>query len=283
MAQQTFRKRLNDLLEIKFRRRRGLSFYFNIGLSLLIFLNTVAIILHTVPSLKAKYDQWFLDFEVISVIIFSIEYVLRVWSCVERDEYKDPFWGRLKFIFSPWGLIDLLAILPFYISFFTTDLGFVRILRILRMLRLFRVSRYFHALRVIQGVILEKKEELLLSMSFIIFTLLISSSLVYYIEHDAQPTVFRSIPDALWWGVNAMTTVGYGDMHPITPLGKFFGGLIAILGVSIFALPTGILASGFADYLRYGSRRSNSRIIICPHCGEDIKIHNDTHEVRHKH
>lgn len=282
MAEVTFRKRFNDLLDIKFRRTRGFSFYFNISLSVLIFLNTVAIILHTVPRFKEKYDQLFLDFEVFSVIIFSIEYILRIWSCVEQERFKHPFWGRIKFIFSAWGLVDLLAILPFYVSFFTTDLGFVRILRILRMLRLFRVSRYFHALRVIQGVVEEKKEELFLSMSFIFFTLLISSSLVYYIEHEAQPTVFVSIPDALWWGVNAMTTVGYGDMHPITPLGKILGGLIAILGVSIFALPTGILASGFADHLRNGRKKAGTHTIICPHCGEDIKIHAETHQV-HRH
>ena len=267
---KTLRKKVNEVLEIKFQRKRGLSFFVNISLSILIFLNTVAIILHTVPSIGKKFDFFFLEFEVFSVAIFSVEYLLRVWSCVEREEFGHPFWGRIKFIFSPWGLIDLLAIFPFYFSLFATDLGFVRILRLLRILRLFRVSRYFHALRVIQNVVKAKKEELLLSMSFIIFLLLISSSLVYYIEHDAQPKVFTSIPDSLWWGVNAMTTVGYGDMHPITPLGKVLGGLMAILGVSIFALPTGILASGFAQQIR--STKPNSHFIECPHCGESVEV-----------
>lgn len=263
---KTLRAKVNEVLEIKFERKRGIGFLVNISLSILIFLNTVAIILHTVPSIGRRFDTFFLDFEVFSVIIFSIEYLLRVWSCVERKEYQHPFKGRLKYIFSAWGVIDFLAIFPFYFSLLSTDLGFVKILRLLRILRLFRVSRYFHALRVIQNVVKAKKEELLLSMSFIIFLLLISSSLVYYVEHEAQPKAFSSIPESLWWGVNAMTTVGYGDMHPITPLGKLLGGLMAILGVSIFALPTGILASGFAEQIR--GKRTPGGKVQCPHCGE---------------
>ncbi|AWV98308.1 potassium channel protein [Arcticibacterium luteifluviistationis] len=266
----TLRKRTYDILEIKFQRKRGLSFIVNIALSVLIFLNTVAIILNTVPSIGNQFRRFFLDFELFSVSIFSIEYILRVWSSVEKAEYRHPFWGRIKFIFSPWGIIDFLAIFPFYFSFFRTDLGFVKILRLLRIFRLFRVSRYFHALRVIQNVLRDKKEELLLSVSFIIFLLLISSSLAFYIEQEAQPEAFSSIPASLWWGVNAMTTVGYGDMHPITPLGKVLGGLMAILGVSIFALPTGILASGFAEQIR-GKRRSNEKV-HCPICEHDFYL-----------
>lgn len=263
---KTLRSKVNEVLEVKFERKRGVGFLVNISLSILIFLNTVAIILHTVPSIGRRFDQFFLDFEVFSVIVFSIEYLLRVWSSVERKEYKHPFWGRVKYIFSVWGIIDFLAIFPFYFSLLSTDLGFVKILRLLRILRLFRVSRYFHALRVIQNVVKAKKEELLLSMSFILFLLLISSSLVFYVEHEAQPKAFSSIPESLWWGVNAMTTVGYGDMHPITPLGKLLGGLMAILGVSIFALPTGILASGFAEQIR--GKRTASGKVKCPHCSE---------------
>ncbi len=260
------RKEVNEILEIKFKRKLGLSFFVNISLSILIFLNTVAIILHTVPSIGTKYNLFFLEFESFSVSVFTVEYLLRVWSCVERPEYKHPIKGRLKYMFSAWGLIDFLAIFPFFYSYFTTDLGFVKILRVLRIFRLFRVSRYFHALRVIQNVILAKKEELILTMSFIVFLLLITSSLVFYIEHPAQPEAFSSIPDSLWWGVNAMTTVGYGDIYPITPLGKILGGVMAILGVSIFALPTGIMASGFAEQIR-GTRNSQGKI-VCPHCGE---------------
>ena len=263
----TFRKKVYNTLEISLRSKSGISFAVNVFLTVIIFLNTIAIILHTVPAIRKNYDQFFLDFEVFSVVIFAIEYLLRLWSCVEHDDHKHPISGRLRFIFSVWGLIDLLAILPFFLSFFLTDLSFVRILRLLRMLRLFRLSKYFHALRVIQRVLKEKQEELILSMVFIIFMLIISSSLVYYVEHDAQPYAFTSIPEAMWWGVNTMTTVGYGDLHPITPLGKFLGGIIAILGVAVFALPTGILASGFAEQIR---EQTEKRKIKCPHCGEEF-------------
>ncbi len=266
----SLRKQIHNILEVSIRRKSGVGFFINIFLTVIIFLNTLSIILHTVPSIRQDYERFFHEFEIFSVAIFSIEYVLRLWSCVEDVHFKQPFKGRIKFMFSFWGLIDLLAILPFFASFFTKDLGFIRILRLLRMLRLFRVSKYFHALIVIQRVVKDKQEELVLSMVFIVFTLIISSSLVYYVEHETQPNAFSSIPEAMWWGVNAMTTVGYGDLKPITALGKLLGGLIAILGVSFFALPTGILASGFAEQIREQSER---RRIKCPHCGKEFHDH----------
>ncbi|WP_435352757.1 ion transporter [Emticicia sp. SJ17W-69] len=266
----SFRKQVHQTLEISLRQKSGFGFFINIFLTVIIFLNTIAIILHTVPMIRKNYDQFFLDFEVFSVIVFTIEYILRLWSCVENETFKHPIYGRLRFIFSAWGLIDLLAILPFFVSIFVTDWGFVRILRLLRMLRLFRVSKYFHALRVIQRVIRSKQEELVLCMVFIIFILIISSSLVYYVEHEAQPYAFTSIPESMWWGVNTMTNVGYGDLHPITVTGKFLGGIIAILGVSIFALPTSILASAFAEQIRI---QREKKAIKCPHCGKEFQEH----------
>jgi voltage-gated potassium channel len=263
----TFRKKVHNVLEISIRRKSGISFIINLFLTIIIFLNTLSIILHTVPSIKQNYEQFFHEFEIFSVIIFSVEYLLRLWSCVESERYRHPVKGRLRFVFSVWGLIDLLAIIPFFVTYFVKDLGFIRILRLLRMLRLFRVSKYFHALIVIQRVIKEKQEELILSMVFIIFTLIISSSLVYYVEHEAQPKAFSSIPEAMWWGVNTMTTVGYGDLLPMTMLGKFLGGLIAILGIIFFALPTGILVSGFAEQIR---QQNGRRKIKCPHCGNEF-------------
>jgi voltage-gated potassium channel len=261
----TLRKKIHDILEINIKRDNKLSIILNLALSVLIVLNSLAIILHSVPSLSAQYDQLFLDFELFSVVIFSLEYLLRVWSITEKEAYKQPIKGRIKYMLSPWALIDLLAIFPFYYSMFSTDLGFVRMLRLLRIIRLFRYSRYFHAIALILKVLKDKKEELLLSLSFCMFLLLISSSLVYFVEHEAQPQMFASIPDALWWGVNAMTTVGYGDLHPITGLGKVLGGIIAILGVCFFALPTGILASGFHDQIM--ESRNEKKMHKCPHCG----------------
>lgn len=261
----SLRKNVHNILEITWHRKLGLSFWVNIFLTLIISLNAIAIILDTVPSIHHKYHQLLLDFELFSVVVFTIEYILRLWSCVENAHFSHPIKGRLKFIVSVWGLVDLLSIAPFYLSIFITDLGFIRILRLLRMLRLFRVSKYFHALRVIQKVMKEKQEELVLSFVFIVFVLIISSSTLYYFEHEVQPHRFSSIPEAMWWGVNAMTTVGDADYRPITPIGKIIGGLIAILGVALFALPTGILASGFAEQMR-----GNKQKIKCPHCGSEF-------------
>ncbi len=257
------RNKVYDALEIKYAHKKGISFVLNIALSILIFLNSIAIVLNTVPSFSSTYHHVFFDFELFSVFIFTIEYLLRVWVCVEKKGFGHPILGRLKFIFSFWGLVDLLAILPFYVSMFTADFGIVRMLRLLRILRLFRMSRYFHAFRVINNVIQKKREELILSFSFIFFLMIISSSLMYYIEHSAQPNTFSSIPAALWWGVNFMTT-GNGDIYPITKFGKLLGAFVAICGVSLFALPAGILASGFNEHIR--GYQDETGKVKCPYC-----------------
>ena len=265
----SLRKQVHQVLEITWHRKLGLSFWVNIFLTAVILLNAIAIILDTVPAIQRQYHRFLLDFEVFSVIIFTIEYALRLWSCVEDPAFSRPIKGRTKFVFSAWGLVDLLSIVPFYASLFLTDLGFIRILRLLRMLRLFRVSKYFHALRVIQRVMKDKQEELVLSFVFIFFVLIISSSTVYYIEHPVQPDKFSSIPEAMWWGVNTMTTVGDSDYRPLTTFGKILAGLISVLGVALFALPTGILASGFAEEVK-----SKKQKIKCPHCNSEF---NHTH------
>ncbi len=264
----TLRKKTYQTLEYSASGRRGMSLYVNVFLVTIIVLNSLAIVFHTIPSINKDqfYDHLFFDFELISSVIFSIEYLLRIWSCVENPKNK----SRLHYIFSFWGLIDLLAIMPFYLTLFASDLGIIRMLRVFRLFRLFRVTRYSHALKMITDVIKETKEELLLSFSFILFMLLIGSSAMYFIEHLAQPKKFSSIPAALWWGVITMTTTGYGDMYPITTLGKIIGGVFSIMGVALFGLPTGILASGFIDQFRREKDHSSQK---CPHCGESLGKH----------
>ena len=266
----TLRKKIHSILEFSAAGRRGVSLYVNVFLVGIIVLNSIAIVLHTIPSLNRDrfYDRLFLDFELFSAFIFTIEYLLRVWSCIETPEYHQGWRGRLRYVFSFWGLVDLLAILPFYLTLFGVDLAIIRILRLFRLFRLFKISRYSHALQIIQNVVKETKEELLLSLSFIVFTLLIASSAMYYLEHAAQPTKFSSIPASLWWGVITMTTTGYGDMYPITTWGRIFGGLFSILGVALFALPTGILTSGFIEQIRQTKAKKRTK---CPQCGEWIQ------------
>lgn len=263
----SIRKSLYRILETSSGSRRGISLVFNIILITIITLNAIAIVLHTVPEYNQQYAALFYDFELFSVVFFTIEYVLRVWACVENEKYRHWFWGRLRYMFSATAMIDFLAIFPFYFSLFATDLAIVRILRLFRIFRLFRISRYDRAGRMIQQVVDDKKEELLLSTAFVVFALIIVSSVMYYVEHPAQPDKFSSIPATMWWGVSAMTTVGYGDMHPITPLGKFLGGIAAIVGIGLFALPTGVLVSGFTEQVR---SQKIARLRRCPHCGKEL-------------
>ena len=260
------RRLIYRVLETSAGKRRGISLVFNLVLITIITLNALAIVLHTVPEYNQQYAQLFIDFELFSVIFFSVEYLLRVWVCVENDKYQHPVFGRLRYMVSTSAIIDFLAIFPFYFSLFATDLGVVRILRIFRIFRLFRISRYSQAFRMIQHVVADKKEELVLSISFVVFMLIIVSSVMYYVEHPAQPDKFASIPATMWWGVSAMTTVGYGDILPITPLGKLLGGISAIIGIGLFALPTGILVSGFTEHIR--SRKEPVKR-VCPHCGKE--------------
>ena len=261
---RTFRKKVWSTLDVRYSERKGLSFVFNISLSILIFLNTIAIVLNTIPDLSETYHHLFRDFEYFSVAVFSIEYLMRLWSCVERRGHRHPIWGRLEFLFSFWGIVDLLAIAPFFLSAFATDFGFIRMLRLLRILRLFRMSKYFHAFRIIKNVLYSKREELILAFSFIFFLIIFSSSLMYYIEHPVQPKKFSSIPAALWWGVNTMTTVGYGDIYPKTILGRIIGAFVAVSGISLFALPAGIIASGFNEHIR-GYKNEHGKV-KCPYC-----------------
>lgn len=263
------RKEVYKVLMVTRGVKTGIGWYFNLLLFSTIILNTISIILHTVKSMRHEFSQLFIDFEYFSVVFFTIEYLLRLWVCVEQERYKHPIKGRIRYLFSAGAIIDLLAILPFFLTHFASDTGLIRLLRLFRIFRLFKLSRYVHALRVIENVIKEKREELLLSLAFMFFVLLISSSIMYYIENPAQPHIFSSIPATLWWGVNTITSVGYGDIYPITPLGKFFGGVIAVGGIALFALPTGILASGFAEHLNKHKKEQHHHR-YCPHCGKEL-------------
>ena len=240
------------------------SWYLDVFITLLIIFNIIAVVLASVRDIEIAYSTLFQKFEIFSVTIFTIEYVLRVWAITSVKRYAHPIKGRIHFIFSPIAIIDLLAILPFYIGLFTFDLRFVRILRLFRLFRIFKIARYIRAVSTINMVLKEKKEQLHISITLIMVMLLFVSSTMYYIENEAQPDVFSSIPETMWWGVATLTTVGYGDVYPITTLGKILGSVISILGVGLFALPTGILASGFMDVMGHQE-------VICQRCKEKIE------------
>ena len=222
----------------------------DVFLVVLITAAVLAVILETVASLAQEYAEAFWYFEIFSVIIFTVEYLARLWTCIDRTDepYSHPITGRLRYIFSPMALIDLVAILPFYLAFFVTlDLRFVRVFRLLRLLKL---TRYSAALTLVGSVFYTERRPLGAAGIVMAVLLVFASSFVYLAERSAQPEAFGSIPAAMWWGMATLTTVGYGDVTPITPLGKFLGAIVTILGVGMFAMPAGILASGFAQALR---------------------------------
>jgi voltage-gated potassium channel len=236
----------------------------------LILLNVIAVMLETVPIIHNPYTHLFHYFDVFSVAIFTTEYVLRVWSCTEDSRYRHRVWGRLRYIVSIGALIDLLAIMPFYLhAIIGMDLRILRILRLARFLRLFRLTSYMKATRIVVNVYRSRKNELVLSLVLAVFLIVISSSLVYFAEHLEQPDVFSSIPKTIWWSVTTLTTVGYGDMIPHTSMGRFLTGFLLLIGVAIFALPAGIITAGFLEE----SRKSNRRRINCPHCGSQLPEH----------
>ncbi|MCP3965150.1 MAG: ion transporter [Lentisphaerae bacterium] len=189
--------------------------------------------------------------------VFTFEYCLRVWTCVENKKYSSPITGRIKFIFSPMAVVDILAILPFFISLGRINLVTLRALRLFRILRVFKMGRYYSSLSIMRNVFQNKKEELILTTVILVFILFMSSSLIYYAENQAQPEAFSSIPKSMWWATITLTTVGYGDTYPVTFLGKIIAALIAITGIGMFALPTGIIGAGFVEEIK--KRKSDKK------------------------
>jgi len=238
---------------------------FEIAILVLIFLNVIAVIVGSVESIQEHWGVLLYKFEIFSVAVFTLEYIARLWSCTADARFKGRIRGRIHQAFQAMSLIDLLAILPFYLPFLGVDLRSLRVLRLLRILRIAKAGRYYSSLKLIKHVCQEKKEELVLTSALMGTLLVASSSVLYYCENTVQPEAFSSIPATMWWAVATLTTVGYGDMYPVTVLGKFFAGIIAIIGIGMFALPTGILGAGFVEAIQ-----SEKRAQACPHCGKKI-------------
>ncbi len=242
--------------------------YIDIFIICLITLNVAAVVLGTVDWIYTPYAVFFDAFEIFSVAVFTIEYLLRVWSCTVDPRFSDPVKGRLRFMRTPLAVVDLFAFLPFYLPFMLPDTRVLRAVRIFRVFRILKLTRYSESLSIFAEVLRSKRDEMLLVFISIVILLLISSTMMYEVEHDAQPEKFSSIPAAMWWGIVTLATVGYGDVFPITPAGKLIGSFVVILGIGLFALPAGIIASGFGEVLQ---RRKEQREMICPHCGKPIR------------
>jgi len=206
-----------------------------IAIQILIFLCLINFALETIPNLSAQQKFWIKTFDLFSIGIFTIEYALRAFGSKPRRKY----------IFSFLGVIDLLAILPFYLGL-NIDLRNLRAFRFLRLFRILKLARYSKAMRRFHRAFIISKEEIVLFLITAFILLYLAGIGIYYFEHNAQPDVFRSMFDGLWWAVVTLTTVGFGDSYPITLGGKIFTFLILIIGLGIIAVPTGMVATALA-------------------------------------
>jgi len=244
--------------------------YFDYFIMSLIILSVISIILESIPEINGNYNRLLKGFNLFSIIIFTIEYLLRLYVSDLTYPARTKIKSAFKFIFSAYGLIDLLAIVPFYLPMLIKmDLRFLRAIRLIRFLRILKVNRYNDSLNLIWTVVKEKKSELAVTGFVTFLILLIASFIMYYVEGEKQPEQFSNIMASFWWAVATLTTVGYGDVYPITSLGKLISGIIALLGIGIIALPTGLISAGFMSKLEDRKRVAEEK--VCPHCGHPIK------------
>jgi voltage-gated potassium channel len=258
------RKRIFEIVE----RSQGndlASSVFDVSLIILILFNIAAVIAASFSDFAAAHAVGLHRFEVFSIIIFTIEYLLRLWTAPDKYlKVKHPY---LKHIFSASAVIDLLAILPFFLPFLIpVDLRFLRVIRLLRIIRVFKLSRYNKAMDLMVRVLKNEREKIMMTVFMTAIMLILSASVMYHIENSVQPEQFSNIPETIWWAVATLTTVGYGDVYPVTVAGKILGGVIAILGIGLVALPAGIISSGFVSAISDKDKK-----FICPHCGKEIE------------
>lgn len=229
----------------------------DVFLIVLITASVLAVILESISAFEQRYGNALYWFEICTITIFSIEYLFRVWSCVEHNPgaARQPFRARLRFVFSFHAVIDLLAILPFYLmafgAFSSVDMRFLRAIRLLRVLKL---TRYFAALNMLMTAVQENGRALAAAFLILVTIMLLAASGMYYFERQSQPEDFGSIPAAMWWAFATLTTVGYGDVTPITVGGKIFGALITVVGIGMVALPTSILATGYSQQVNISAK-----------------------------
>lgn len=243
---------------------------FDVFIIIMIILTLITVIAETfdIPSFCQNiFDK----FEIVSVIVFTIEYILRIWTADLLHPELSPLRARLKYIVSFMAIIDLLAILPFYLPFFIKiDLRALRALRVVRLLRIFKINRYTNALNTIGQVFKNKASQLISSIMIVGLLMIIASVLMYNIESAAQPETFSNAIEAMWWAVATLTTVGYGDVYPITAAGKVLATIIAFLGIGMVAVPTGIITAGFSELVKSDDKQEKDEKKYCPYCGHKI-------------
>ena len=274
--QRRFKLRIFEIME-KAKHGDTVSLVFDWFLILLIAANVLMVVMESFQSFKTSYEQSLRVFETGSVYFFTIEYLARVWTADLKFPRRRTYLSVLAFMFSGMAIIDLLAILPFYIPItVAVDFRILRILRLTRIIRILKIGRYSTSLILIGRVLKRSKSDLTVTVFVMLLLMLLSSALMYYVENPAQPDAFPNIIASAWWTIVTLTTVGYGDVYPITALGKLIGGIIALLGIGLVALPTGIISSGFMEEIRIRGQQQNMRnesdkIQRCPYCSRIIE------------
>ncbi len=292
----TFRQRVFRLIDDDNQADSQANAYLSTGIMILILASIVAVILESDAILSKEYHSIFLNFEIIAVVIFTLEYLARIYTASLEYPHLNRWQAVVKYITSPMAIIDFLAILPFYLELgiliYTQHLGggtsetgmldlrFIRVLRLMRLLRIFKLNRYNSSMQMIGDVIREEKEKLFITIFITGILLVLSSAIIFTVEHDQQPEQFPNIYSSMWWAIATLTTVGYGDVYPVTPMGKMLAGVIALLGIGLVALPTGILSGSFVQAIKdqkekdrknRGEDPEETHRHICPHCGGGLE------------
>jgi voltage-gated potassium channel len=258
------RKRLAAIFEDDDPRNQWTRL-FNWSLAILIVANVSGIVLESVESIRREFSAELEVFERCATAVFAVEYLLRVWASVDfhNARYRPPFVGRLRYMASFFALVDLVAVLPAIIGVLgAADLRVLRLLRLLRMLKLIRHSTTFGLLA---AVLREEARSIGALLFILVLTVAISGSLMYLFEGDAQPAVFSSIPASMWWAIETLTTVGYGDMVPTTLAGRLLGGVVSIVGIGTLALFSGLITVGFLDQLKHHREQTSATLAADPH------------------
>jgi len=261
MTDKCIRKRIFEIIE-KAEDGDTESAVFDWFLIVLILLNILAVIFSSFSNVNSRYNNFFTIFEFASVLFFTIEYLLRIWTAPYKfppstKSKFPPFFSYLHFVFSFMGIVDLCAILPFYLPFVIIDLRILRIIRLFKLLRVIKLIRYNKSFDLIGRVFKNEKDKLFMTIFTVVILLLLASSIMYSVENAVQPNAFPNIPATLWWAVVTLTTVGYGDVYPITVMGKLLSGIISILGIILIAFPSGIISSGFI--IEYEKKKLSKR------------------------